>query len=126
VNGIEPFKVGFDVLTVVVMNNSTFCNITPCSLTEVTQRFGGTCHLYLKGQRKCQARNTDFKETPQKKECLKVLRSMLEKFGLFVYDSNIILPVINLSDESADLLVTVCCTHVNTLNGVIKQLTCCR
>jgi hypothetical protein len=34
---------GFEVLTEVVMKNSIFWNITPCSLLKVNRNFGGTC-----------------------------------------------------------------------------------
>jgi hypothetical protein len=37
------------------MKCSIFWDITPCSPFEVNQRFGGTCHLQLLGQRISQA-----------------------------------------------------------------------
>jgi hypothetical protein len=49
--------VGFEVLTLVVMNNFVFSDITPCSPLKVNPRFGGTCRLYLYGRRISLARN---------------------------------------------------------------------
>jgi hypothetical protein len=43
--------VGYEVLTVVVMNSSILWNIMPCSLLKVNRRFRGTWHLQLQGQR---------------------------------------------------------------------------
>jgi hypothetical protein len=43
--------VGFDILTATVMKSFIFWNITNCSLLKFNQRFGGTCHLHLQGQR---------------------------------------------------------------------------
>jgi hypothetical protein len=39
--------VGSEVFTETVIENSVFCDITPCSLLKVNRRFGGTCRLYL-------------------------------------------------------------------------------
>jgi hypothetical protein len=36
------FYVGFEVLTAVVMKNTIFWDITPCSPLKVNRRFGGT------------------------------------------------------------------------------------
>jgi hypothetical protein len=50
-------SLGFEVLTAVVMKNSVFWDIVPCSLLKVNWRFGGTCCLQLQGQIISQARN---------------------------------------------------------------------
>jgi hypothetical protein len=42
---------GFEVLTAVVMNNTTFWDITPCSPLSVNRRFGGTYRLHLHGRK---------------------------------------------------------------------------
>jgi hypothetical protein len=39
------------------MKSSIFWDTTPCSSLKANWRFGGTCHLYLLGQRISQARN---------------------------------------------------------------------
>jgi hypothetical protein len=36
-------NISFEVLTPVVLNNSIFWDITPCSALEVSRHFGGTC-----------------------------------------------------------------------------------
>jgi hypothetical protein len=41
--------VGFEVLNAVVMNNSVFPDITPCSPLKVDLRFGGICRHHLQG-----------------------------------------------------------------------------
>jgi hypothetical protein len=51
------FNAGFEVLTVVVMKNSIFWDITPCSPLRVNRRFGGTHRLHLQGRRISWARN---------------------------------------------------------------------
>jgi hypothetical protein len=43
--------VGFEVLTAVVMKNSVFWDITPCSPLKVKRRMGETCRLHLQGRR---------------------------------------------------------------------------
>jgi hypothetical protein len=45
------------VFTEVIMKNSVFWNITPCSALKVKRSFGGTCYLHLHGQRINQARS---------------------------------------------------------------------
>jgi hypothetical protein len=42
-------SVGFEVLTEVVMKNSSFWDITPCSLLKVNRCFRGVCRLHLQG-----------------------------------------------------------------------------
>jgi hypothetical protein len=42
--------VGFEVLTAVVMNNTVFWDVTPCSPLKVNRRFGGTYRLLLQGR----------------------------------------------------------------------------
>jgi hypothetical protein len=54
---IKQIHVGFEVLTVVDMKSSIFCNITPCSPLKVSRRFGGTCRLHLQGLRISQVKN---------------------------------------------------------------------
>jgi hypothetical protein len=49
--------VGFEVLTAVVMKNTIFMDITPCSPLKVNRRFGGTYRLHLQGRRISRARN---------------------------------------------------------------------
>jgi hypothetical protein len=39
------------------MKNSTFWDITPCSLLKVNRRFGGTCRFNRQGERISRARN---------------------------------------------------------------------
>jgi hypothetical protein len=41
------FVVGYEVVTVVIVKNSIFWNITPCSQLNVSRCFGGTCRLHL-------------------------------------------------------------------------------
>jgi hypothetical protein len=53
----ERDKVGFEVLTAVVMKSSLFCAVTPCSPFKCNTCFGGTCHLHLQGQRISQVGN---------------------------------------------------------------------
>jgi hypothetical protein len=50
-------KVGFRVLTAVVMKSSIFWDITPCSPLKVNRRFGGTCRLHLQDRRISRERN---------------------------------------------------------------------
>jgi hypothetical protein len=56
-NEILPsnFKVGFEVLTTVVMKSSVLWDITLCTPPKVNQHFRGTCHLHLQGQTVSQA-----------------------------------------------------------------------
>jgi hypothetical protein len=42
-------NVRFEDLIAVVMNNTIFWNITPCSPLKVNRRFGRTYHLHLQG-----------------------------------------------------------------------------
>jgi hypothetical protein len=42
-------NIGFEVLTGMVMMKSFFLDITPCSPLKVSERFGGTCYLHLRG-----------------------------------------------------------------------------
>jgi hypothetical protein len=44
----NPQFIGFEVLTAVVMKNTIFWDITPCSPLTVNRRFGGTYRLHLK------------------------------------------------------------------------------
>jgi hypothetical protein len=39
---------GFEVLTTVVMFISLFWDVTPCSVSEVKRRFGGTLRLHFR------------------------------------------------------------------------------
>jgi hypothetical protein len=55
--GKEISRVGFEVLTAVVMKNTIFWDITPCSPLKVNQHFGGTYSLQLQGRRISLARN---------------------------------------------------------------------
>jgi hypothetical protein len=51
--GLRRFTIhfiGFEVLAAVVMKNSIFWDVTPCSPLKVSRRFGGTYHLHLQGQ----------------------------------------------------------------------------
>jgi hypothetical protein len=43
--------IGFKVLTTVVMKNSIFLDITPCSLVKGNRYFGGSYHLHLQDRR---------------------------------------------------------------------------
>jgi hypothetical protein len=45
------YFVGFEVLTAVVMSNSIFWDITPCSPLKDNRRLGGTCHIHLRWRR---------------------------------------------------------------------------
>jgi hypothetical protein len=56
-NFLTIFKLGFEVLTAVVMKSSIFCDIIPCSQLKVSRRFGATCPLHLQGRRISQGRN---------------------------------------------------------------------
>jgi hypothetical protein len=48
VPNVETMSVlGFEVLTAVVMKNSIFRDITPCSPLKVNRRFGETCLIHL-------------------------------------------------------------------------------
>jgi hypothetical protein len=49
--------VGFEVLTPVVMNNSVFWDVTPCSPLKDNRLFGRPCHPHLQGRRISRARN---------------------------------------------------------------------
>jgi hypothetical protein len=49
--------VGSEVPTAVVMISSIFWDITPCSPSKVSRRFGGTCRLHLQGRIISQGRN---------------------------------------------------------------------
>jgi hypothetical protein len=49
--------VGFEVLTVMVMNSSLFWDITSCSPLKINLTFGGTCRLHHHGRRVSQAKN---------------------------------------------------------------------
>lgn len=53
----QQYTVQFEDLTVVVMKNSVFWDVTPCSLLKDNQHFGGTCHLHLHGRMISLARN---------------------------------------------------------------------
>jgi hypothetical protein len=48
---------GFEVPTVVVIQNSVFWDITPSSLLKVNRHFGGICDLHRQGWRISQAKN---------------------------------------------------------------------
>jgi hypothetical protein len=50
------FKVGFDVLTAVVMTSAGFQVVTPC-ISKRIQRFGETNRFHLQGLEVSQARN---------------------------------------------------------------------
>jgi hypothetical protein len=50
-------RVGFEVLTAVVMKSSIFWDITPCSPLKVNRSFGGTCRFHLQGRKISLARN---------------------------------------------------------------------
>jgi hypothetical protein len=52
----KKISVGFGVLTVVVMKNSIFWDITRLSPLKVNRPFGGTCRLQLQVRRISQAR----------------------------------------------------------------------
>jgi hypothetical protein len=52
-------RVGFEVLTAVVMKSSTFWDITQYIPLKVDRRFEQTCRLHLQDRRKSQARNQD-------------------------------------------------------------------
>jgi hypothetical protein len=47
----------FEVLTDVVMNSSVFWDVMPSSWLKVSQRFGVTYRLHLRGRRISQTRN---------------------------------------------------------------------
>jgi hypothetical protein len=49
--------IGFEVLTAVVMKNTTFWDITPCSPLSVNRHFGGTYRLHLQGRKTSSTRN---------------------------------------------------------------------
>jgi hypothetical protein len=49
--------VGFEVLTVVVMNSTVFWDILPCSPLKVNRRFGRIYRLHIQGRRISRARN---------------------------------------------------------------------
>jgi hypothetical protein len=74
--GIGSFIVGFEVLTVVVMKNTIFWDITPCSPLKVNRRVGGTYRLDLQGQRINRARNLSFTpRIPARTRVFPLLRS---------------------------------------------------
>jgi hypothetical protein len=50
-------SVEFEFLTAVVMKNSVFWDITPCSPLEVNKRFGRTYRLHLQCRGVSQGRN---------------------------------------------------------------------
>jgi hypothetical protein len=50
-------RIGFEVLTAVVMKSTIFWDITPCSSLSVNRCFGGTYRLHLQGRRISRARN---------------------------------------------------------------------
>jgi hypothetical protein len=49
--------VSLDGKVKVMLKSSIFKDITPCSSSRVSRRFGGTCRLYLQCRRISQARN---------------------------------------------------------------------
>jgi hypothetical protein len=49
--------VGFEVLTTVVMKNTIFWDIMPCSPLSVNRRFGEIYRLHLQGRKTSRARN---------------------------------------------------------------------
>jgi hypothetical protein len=53
---LKQHCVGFEVLTAVVKNSSTFLEITSCNPLKVNRRFGRTCRLHLQGRRISRAR----------------------------------------------------------------------
>jgi hypothetical protein len=57
--------VGFEVLTVVVMKNSVFRDITLCSPLKVNGRFKGTYHNHLQVRTISQARNQHEADSKQ-------------------------------------------------------------
>jgi hypothetical protein len=46
-----------EVLTALVVNNTVFWYITPCSRLKISRSFGGICRLHLQGRRINRARN---------------------------------------------------------------------
>jgi hypothetical protein len=48
---LNTSSAGFEVLPPVVMENSIFMNITPCSPLKINHHFGGTCHFHLQSGR---------------------------------------------------------------------------
>jgi hypothetical protein len=44
---INKFRVGFEILTTVVVKSTIFCDITPCSPLSFNRRFGETSGLHL-------------------------------------------------------------------------------
>jgi hypothetical protein len=50
-------RVGYEVVTSVVMKSTVFWDITPCSPLNVNRRFGGTYRLHFHGRRIIRARN---------------------------------------------------------------------
>jgi hypothetical protein len=49
----------FEVLTAVVVNNTIFWDITPCSPLRVDRRFGGTYRLHVQGREISRARKRE-------------------------------------------------------------------
>jgi hypothetical protein len=49
--------VGFEVLTAVDRKSFTFWNITPCSPSKASERFGETFRFHLQDRKISQARN---------------------------------------------------------------------
>jgi hypothetical protein len=56
-NMIKFSLVKFEVVTAVVMESSTFWDITPCSPLKVNRRFREICRLHLQGRRISHERN---------------------------------------------------------------------
>jgi hypothetical protein len=54
-NRLTPIR--FEVFTAVLMNSSSFWDITPYSLLKVNRRFGRIYHLHLQGWNVSRARN---------------------------------------------------------------------
>jgi hypothetical protein len=68
--------VEFQVLTVVILKSSVFCDIIQFSPLIINQRFGGTCHLHLQDRRISEARS-------QHETSSKELQSERDSFGAF-------------------------------------------
>jgi hypothetical protein len=74
------YVVGFEVVTAVVIKNSFFLDITPCSPLKVNCSFGRTRRLHLQGRRINQARN-------QLEEGNKQVALLVICFTLYCYKS---------------------------------------
>jgi hypothetical protein len=61
----EMQEAWFQVLTAVVVKNSVFWDITPCSLLKVSRRFGRTYGFHLQNWRVSQARNRHEADSKQ-------------------------------------------------------------